>query len=93
MPYDKWRFRALRELPRLSALAEPLEHLISSGNGAAEVKEKAATVEAVCTAVADALRDDGLIIAAGNDMERHAYAVNDRIADGEIRNLHLLYGV
>ena len=34
-----------------------------------------------------------LTIVPGDDLERQAYAVNDRIADPEIRNLHILAAV
>jgi len=93
MPYYKWSFRALRELPRLSILHEPLEYLISSGNTAEESEKKKNVIEGVCTDVVAALRADGLTDCGGNEAEVHAYAVNDKISDGKIRNLHILCGV
>ena len=93
LPYYKWSFRGLSQLECLSQLYEPLEYLISSGNGAAEASAKAALIEQVCGAVIDAARAQGLTDCGTNEAEEHAYAVNDRIRDGEIRNLHVLYGV
>ncbi len=81
-PYYKWSFRALRELPEAPSLAQPLEALLTGG-GIAEI-------ERVCAAVAAALREQQLSDVPDNELERHAYAVNDRIRDSFIRNLHIL---
>ena len=91
-PYYKWTFRALAELPRLSELYEPLEYLISSGNGE-EAERKQIIVEDVCARVIADLRAQGLSEATGEDIEMHAYSVNNRISDGGVRNLHILYAV
>lgn len=93
LPYYKWSFRALSELTELSELYVPLEYLISSGNGAGETAKKSAAIEQVCGAVVDLARRQGLTDYGGDEAEGHAYSVNDRIRDGEIRNLHVLYGV
>lgn len=91
MPYYKWCFRGLKGLPRLGALADPLEALISTGNEPQEAEKKQALIEAVCCSFADALQDlTGLPSA---EMERQAYALNDTIADPTVRNLHILCGV
>ena len=91
-PYYKWTFRALAELPRLSELYEPLEYLISSGNGE-EAERKQSIIEDVCARVIAELRAQGLSDATGEDIEMHAYSVNDNIPDGGVRNLHILYAV
>ena len=39
------------------------------------------------------LREEGLSAVPGGELEAHAYAVNDRIRDGELRNLHIIAGV
>lgn len=84
-PYYKWAFRALRELPALSELSEPLSAVLRSPD--------AERIEQICAAVLAALRAEGLTDAPGADLERHAYAVNDTIPDPELRNLHILAGV
>ena len=84
-PYYKWTFRALRALPALSELAAPL--------GALLAQPDVPTIESVCAALAEALRAQELTNAADAELERHAYAVNDTIADPELRNLHILAGV
>lgn len=92
-PYYKWCFRALRSLERGAALAEPLEELLSTGNDAARRARKEALVGQIAEAVVALLREQALTGLAGCELERHAYAVNDRIADAEIRNLHILAAV
>ena len=84
-PYYKWTFRALRGLPELSELAEPLSKLLA--------RPDTDTIEAVSAAVIAALQAQELSAAEGTDLERHAYAVNNTIRDSELRNLHILAGV
>lgn len=88
-PYYKWRFRALRELPRLSALAGPLETVLTTGC----TGEKEALIESVCAAVAENVRAQGLAETGSGDLEKLAYAVNARIRDAELRNEHILAAV
>ncbi len=92
-PYYKWRFRALRELPKLSALAEPLERLLTTDNSPARAAEKEALIEGVCAAVAAEVRAQGLAESESDDLEKLAYAVNARVRDAGLRNLHVLAGV
>ena len=92
-PYYKWRFRALRELENLSELAKPLEQILTSGNDAESAKTKMALIEQICAAVREELRVQGLSDAQGEDLERHAYAVNDTIENSELRNLHVLAAI
>ena len=93
IPYYKWCFRALRDLPQLSHLSEPLEYLISSGNSVEETERKGDIIERICADIIAELETQELTRAVGNDIERHAYFVNDFIDDAEIRNLHILYAI
>jgi len=93
MPYYKWSFRGLKDLPRLGALAAKLEHLISSGNTPEEAERKAETIEHICAAIADELQTQGLTTVQAVELERHAYALNDTVTDHNIRNLHILSAV
>ncbi len=92
-PYYKWTFRALRELPILAELHAPLEYLLSSGNTPQDAERKQETVERIASDIIARLCEEGLSSRIGDDLERHAYAVNDCISDGEIRNLHILFAV
>ncbi|MBQ9162613.1 MAG: DUF4037 domain-containing protein [Clostridia bacterium] len=93
IPYYKWSFRALSELPTLSTLYSPLEYLISSGNKDGEATTKQAAVNEICAAIISTAKEQGLTDFAGEAAEGHALAINRRIADEKIRNLHILYGV
>lgn len=88
MPYYKWCFRALKELPRLSHLHGVLEGLLCNTE-----PNKQEAVELVCRDVAAELNAESLSRYPKNEAEGHAYSVNDRIQNEEIRNLHVLSGV
>lgn len=93
MPYYKWCFKGLNTLSRLGDLAKDLEHLISSGNADQTAKKKTELIEEICQKTADELRAQNLTTLQNNEMEQLAYALNDTIADHNIRNLHILHGV
>ena len=90
-PYYKWSFRALRALPELNGLSVPLEAILCGGPSPAEETKRG--IGQVASAVTAALRAQDLTQVPGDDLERHAYAVNDRIADPGVRNLHILAAV
>ncbi len=92
MPYYKWSFRALRRLPALALEAELLEYLMTSDNDAAAA-EKYDVIEGIAADVIAVLTEKGLSGVVCGDLEKHAYSVNDGIADGMIRNLHILAAV
>lgn len=93
MPYYKWIFRALAELPRLSHFSKALEHLISSGNSEAEFKIKQKMIGEICDGVVQELRALNLSDFSGAELEGHAYAVNARIENADIRTRHILYAI
>lgn len=93
MPYYKWSFRGLKTLPRLGTLAQDLELLISTGNTPKEADEKEDKIEQICAAIAGELQAQDLTDLLNNEMEALAYALNDTIADHNIRNRHILSGV
>lgn len=91
LPYYKWQFRVLRELPLLCALAPELEWLLSSDQSCAQHKQD--VIESVCGAVIALLQQQELSDAVCGDLEKHAYRVNDRISSATVRNCHILFGV
>ena len=92
-PYYKWSFRAMRSLPKLSLLAETAEYLLSTDNEPSLAESKYDMIEDAAADVIDALQEQELTKAICGDLEKHAYSVNDSIADGDIRNLHILAAV
>lgn len=92
-PYYKWRFRAFRGLDKLSELAQPLEQLLTTANDPDNAKAKTVLIEQICATVRAELCAQNLSDALGDDLERHAYAVNNKIENGELRNLHVLAAI
>ena len=92
-PFYKWRFRAMRDLPRLPFAAALLEYLITTGNDDETAREKREVIEGVAEDIAGELAAQGLSCADSRDLERHAYAVNDKIQDADVRNMHVMAGV
>ncbi len=92
-PFYKWAFRALRELNGLGELSGDFEHLLSTGNDAAEVREKAALIESATAKIAAVCVKQGLVGSAEAELEVLAYQINDRIRDPELRNMHILAAV
>ena len=92
-PFYKWCFRAMRALPKLALEAELLEYLITTDNEGQLAQDKYDVIEGIAADIIDELVDQGLTKATCGDLEKHAYSVNDGIADGEVRNRHILAGV
>ena len=92
-PYYKWSFRALRALPKLSLEAEIMEYLLTTGNEPETAEEKYYAIEGIAADIIDELAEQELTNAICGDLEKHAYSVNDGIADSEVRNLHILAAI
>ncbi len=107
LPYYKWSFRALRALPGGTEIADDLSYLLSSDHRNPDVaKQKAEIIEKMAATVicrvksikrlseAEARENRGFCVSGGtNDLEPLAYAVNDVIADPEVRGWNILAGV
>ena len=93
MPYYKWQYRALRELPLLSELADAFDYLLTSKNTSAEAEEKITLIEELAGVFIAELMEQDLTRASCGDLEKHAYSVNDHISDAAVRNLHILAAV
>jgi hypothetical protein len=92
-PYYKWSFRAMRALPRLALTAELLEYLLTTDNEADTAEEKYRVMEGIAADIIGELQRSELTEPVGADLEKYAYLVNDRIADAQIRNMHVLAAV
>lgn len=87
LPYYKWQFKALKESGPLSGLYDSLVEIATAP------MDKEGLIEEVCQAIVQELKSRCLTDLDITELEGHAYRVNNRIKDGEIRNLHILYGV
>ena len=92
-PYYKWSFRALRGLDKLPFMAELLEYLLTTDNEQDTRDEKIEVIEGIAADMIGELQAQGLTQAVCGDLEKHAYSVNDRIADAQMRNMHILAAV
>ena len=90
MPYYKWSFRALRALDAEKKYSEALSFLLCGGGSA---EEKLGVIEKVTSDVISELHAHGITKVSCGELEKHAYSVNDCIADGTIRNMHILIAV
>ncbi len=86
MPFYKWSFRALRGLEILPYAVELLDQLLTDES--AEIR--IALIDNIARLISDEVVRQGLAEGQKGDLERLAYAVNDRITDAEIRNLSIL---
>ena len=91
MPFYKWSFRALKALPVLSELSEPLEYLLMGDSK--DRNGKLFSIGEVCHAVQDELRKQDISSMECDDMEKHAYSVNDHIKDNSIRIMNIFTAV
>lgn len=93
IPYYKWVFRSLKDLPKFSELYYELEYLISSSNIEKEAKLKEEIIEKISGSIITELKNQELIDAFSVNLERQAYSVNEKIENPEIRNLNIMYAV
>ena len=86
MPFYKWSFRALRDLPILPYAGELLEQVLTDESPEIRI----ALIDNIARLVSEEVVRQGLAEGRNGDLERLAYQVNDRISDAEIRNLSIL---
>lgn len=98
MPYYKWAFRRLRELPRLSELSEKLSRLLGAGAEAEPEPDRRnikteVLIEEICRDVIEEMRRQGLTDGGWDYLEPHALQATERIRDVNLRTMHLMDGV
>ena len=92
MPYYKWAFRGMRDLPLLSSLEDPLVFLLETGNSPAEATGKREMIEDIVAMLAAEYRAQGLTDATCNNLSTHANSITDKIKDVSVRAMHLMAG-
>ena len=94
MPYYKWSFRAFRELIGTEDLSDHLSFLLFGDNrDNAAAERKYDIIEKIASETITRLQEWQLTEAVCGDLEKHAYSVNDRIADSGVRNMNILVAV
>ena len=92
-PFYKWKFRAMSSLEKLGELSDVLEFLISTESNEKTVENKYGIIEDVAGMIISALQDENITDAICGDLEKHAYSVNDRIKNNELRQMNILVTV
>jgi len=92
MPYYKWSFRAMAELPLLGSMKEALEFLLTGENDGAGQRLKAQLVEDVCAAVVKELQAQRLSCGSWDYLEKHAIDMHGHIRNQSLASLHILEG-
>lgn len=92
-PFYKWMFRGMRDLPKLSELEQPLVYLLETGNEKRDAETKEGIIEDVAFLLIEELKKQNLSDAMCNNLDTHAYSVTDKIADGFLRNMHVMDGI
>ena len=88
MPYYKWSFRAMKNLDILGEKAIILEKLLDTPNEFSQ--EISQGIESFCASVVGELKSQGLTDFDDDYLERHAYSINEKIADNRLRNSSII---
>lgn len=84
----------MRELFGMSELADKLSFvLMGDCRDTQTAAKKYDMIEEISTDIISALQCRNLTDAICGDLEKHAYSVNDRISDGDIRTMNILTAV
>ncbi len=89
MPYTKWMLRGMDALPKLGGLRTALEFLLT---GERDPALRSGVIEDLCATVAGELRAQGLSEGTWDYLEPHAFAVQRRIENPQLRALHVMDG-
>lgn len=92
-PFYKWKFRAMRALPVLGNLSDVVEFLISTESDARAAENKYGIIEDVAGMIIEELQRLGVTDAICGDLEKHAYSINDKIKDNNLRQSNILAAI
>jgi len=92
-PYYKWSLSQLENLTDFADLTNHLEFLISSDNTPDTAEVKSDVIEEIAMKFISAFQKRGITDAICGDLEKHAYSINDRVNDSNIRNMSIFAGV
>ena len=83
----------MRSLEKLGDLADIMEFLISTESDKKTVENKYGIIEDVAWMIITELGNEGITDAICGDLEKHAYSVNDKIKNNELRQMNVLASV
>ena len=87
-PYYKWIFKAMRSLPSLYGMYNIIEDIMLTPPD--ETLKIELKIEELSSLIISEFQKQGITKATCNFLESHAYSINDKIVDSEIRNLHII---
>ena len=88
MPYYKWAFRAMRDLPLLADVSERIEKLII--HPADDTSTIIGMIEQICALIADGMQSIDIVTSNAEYFEAYAYEINSRIRNAELRNMPVM---
>ena len=77
-------------LDKFAELKQPLEYLLTADNDKAGQSVKKAIVEDISLALANEINAQFDLSVEGGFLEPYAYAIQKRIKNSDIRNLHIV---
>lgn len=89
-PYYKWALRSMDGLDKFAELKQPLEYLLTADNDKAGQSVKKAIAEDISLALANEINAQFDLGVEGGFLEPYAYAIQKRIKNSDIRNLHIV---
>lgn len=89
-PYYKWALRSMDGLDKFAELKQPLEYLLTADNDKVGQSVKKAIVEDISLALANEINAQFDLGVEGGFLEPYAYAIQKRIKNSDIRNLHIV---
>ncbi len=89
MPYYKWSFRALRNLPNTNEYLQDLRILLKIEE--TDKGKEQETIDRICGRVIQEVIERNLAKQQGDYLEPYAFAVMNHIESAEIQALHVMY--
>jgi len=89
-PYYKWIFRSMKNLEKLSDMADPLEFLLTADNDKSTIKVKKEMIEDISLSIIKELENQNLADCGGDYLEPYGFCVYKKIKDVNLKNLHIL---
>ena len=92
-PFYKWAYRGMRNLSVLGDLEPTFSILTEMGNSPKQASEKREIIEDISAMLIAEFKAQTLTKATCNNLDTHAYSINDSITDATLRNLHIMDGI
>lgn len=91
-PFYKWSLRGMKDLEIFSEFSFDLTRLLTEEFSAENLKAKQEIIEDICGKTAEYFRQNGLSRSSSDFLEPHAYEIQNKIKDVNIRSLHVMEG-